>query len=56
MRGDASVKIIFQQMSSLEKVRRDVQQTFASCHSRKALAGERICYQLYIHADDQVFA
>ena len=50
------MKITFQQISSLEKVRIGVPQTYASCHSRKALAGERICYQLYVHADDQVFA
>ena len=50
------MKITLQQISSLEKVRRDVQQTFSSCHRRKALAGERISYQLYIHTDDQVVA
>ena len=49
------MKITVQQISSLEKVRREDRETYASQTKRVALAGERICYQVYLHTDDQAF-
>lgn len=47
------MKITVQQISSLEKVRRNDTESYQSQTKRVALAGERICYQVYLHTDDQ---
>ena len=47
------MNITVKQISSLEKVRRSDKGEYPVCQSRYALPGERICYQLYIHTDDQ---
>lgn len=44
---------IVKQISSLEKVRRGDSGTYDVQENRTALAGERVCYQLYLHTDDQ---
>lgn len=47
------MKITVQQISSLEKVRREDRDTYETQSQRMALAGERVCYQVYLHTDDQ---
>ena len=49
------MKITLKQISSLEKVRREDAKEYPCIDSRKALAGERVLYQLWIHTDDQAF-
>ncbi len=50
---DITMQITVKQISSLEKVRRGDNADYDILQSRMAVAGERVCYQLYLHTDDQ---